>query len=148
MARSRCGESVFEKKPGGKKKKGRKRKSATGFNYRCVSLVLTVIHGGGRGLDIIPGGISLKRAHPARNVSWKRRTPRPVCSTRPTHCRDFSSVHGIHWISLYDAFLRSAPRRILSLALSFLTYKTCVFVSIGSIAVTRLWNKILLEGFA
>lgn len=23
----------------------------------------------GRGLDIIPGGISLKRAHPARNVS-------------------------------------------------------------------------------
>lgn len=59
---------MFEKKPGGKKK-GRKRKSATDFNYRCVSLVLTVIHGGGGELDIIPGGISLKRAHPARNVS-------------------------------------------------------------------------------
>lgn len=62
-------ERACSKKNQGKKKKGRKRKSATGFNYRCVSLVLTVIHGGGGGLDIIPGGISLKRAHPARNVS-------------------------------------------------------------------------------
>lgn len=55
----------FRKKKQGGEKKGRKRKSATGFNYRRVSLALTVIRGG----DIIPGGISLKRAHPARNVS-------------------------------------------------------------------------------
>lgn len=56
-----------KKKQGGGRKKGRK--SATGFNYRRVSLALTVIRGGGEGGDIIPGGISLKRAHPARNVS-------------------------------------------------------------------------------
>lgn len=116
-----------KKKQGGGRKKGRK--SATGFNYRRVSLALTVIRGG----DIIPGGISLKRCTSSAKciVKTSNTPPGPprLFYTADTLPRFFERAwNTLNLIIRCVLLLRFAPRRILSLALSFLTVQNGRFL--------------------
>lgn len=129
---ARCGESAFEKKNREGKKKGRKRKSATGFNYRRVSLALSHTWRG-RGRGYYTGGHIVKTCTSSAKciVKTSNTPPGPprLFYTTDTLPRFFERAwNTLNLIIRCVLLLRFAPRRILSLALSFLTVQNGRFL--------------------